>query len=407
MSKRAGEFITLDELLAEVGVDAARWYFASRGPRAPSTSTSSSRRSSRTRTPSITSSTRTRASRRSCARRPSRAPAGDDRGRHARRRPEALLARAVVRLPEVVEDAVAAEETHGITAYATELATTFHAFYRDARVVDPDAPERSAARLALARATQVTLANTLGVARDLRARRRCRRRAPAGAGQPAGPQRRRATRAETAASLPMTTHRVVPPVPGSTFAGPPAAPRAVVAAVSNAAASAAVSHSVCQAIAQRRRGPRGPPGGRRPSRRPHRVGRAGSRTPARASQTRAGTRRRCPGGSPSSPCRDPCRQGGRDGDLDGRLPRVVLLGVEDLLGRHGQAVVEASTPGQPPGALGRQERQARSCTGRAGLSRRMRRRLRRVTACGAGSSRRRMTSCSSCGLRLAAAPIAS
>ncbi len=31
MSKRAGEFITLDELLAEVGVDAARWFFASRG----------------------------------------------------------------------------------------------------------------------------------------------------------------------------------------------------------------------------------------------------------------------------------------------------------------------------------------------------------------------------------------
>ena len=31
MSKRAGEFVTLDELLAEVGVDAARWSFASRG----------------------------------------------------------------------------------------------------------------------------------------------------------------------------------------------------------------------------------------------------------------------------------------------------------------------------------------------------------------------------------------
>jgi arginyl-tRNA synthetase len=77
--------------------------------------------------------------------------------------PEAALARAVTRLPEVVEDAVIAEETHGITAYATELATTFHAFYRDARVVDAAAPERSAARLALARATQVTLANTLGL----------------------------------------------------------------------------------------------------------------------------------------------------------------------------------------------------------------------------------------------------
>jgi arginyl-tRNA synthetase len=77
--------------------------------------------------------------------------------------PEAALARAVVRFPEVVEDAVVAEETHGITAYATELATAFHAFYRDARVVDADAPERSASRLALARAAQVTLARTLGL----------------------------------------------------------------------------------------------------------------------------------------------------------------------------------------------------------------------------------------------------
>ena len=56
-----------------------------------------------------------------------------------------------------------AEETQGITAYATELATQFHAFYRDARVVDPDEPERSAKRLALAPATQATLANALGL----------------------------------------------------------------------------------------------------------------------------------------------------------------------------------------------------------------------------------------------------
>ena len=65
--------------------------------------------------------------------------------------------------PEVVEDAVAAQETHGITAYATELATQFHAFYRDARVVDADHPERSAKRLALALAAKSTLANALGL----------------------------------------------------------------------------------------------------------------------------------------------------------------------------------------------------------------------------------------------------
>ena len=77
--------------------------------------------------------------------------------------PEAALARAIVRYPEVVEDAARTEETHGVTAYATELATQFHAFYRDARVVDADEPARSAGRLALVSAARVTLANALGL----------------------------------------------------------------------------------------------------------------------------------------------------------------------------------------------------------------------------------------------------
>ena len=90
------------------------------------------------------------------------APAADVSGALAGA-PEAALARVIARLPEVVEDAVWAEETHGVTAYATELATQFHAFYRDAKVVDPDEPERSAKRLALAAAAKTTLANALGL----------------------------------------------------------------------------------------------------------------------------------------------------------------------------------------------------------------------------------------------------
>jgi arginyl-tRNA synthetase len=76
---------------------------------------------------------------------------------------EGRLARVIVRFPEVVEDAAAAQETHAITTYATELATAFHAFYRDARVVDPSEPERSAGRLALVGAARITLANALGL----------------------------------------------------------------------------------------------------------------------------------------------------------------------------------------------------------------------------------------------------
>jgi arginyl-tRNA synthetase len=166
MSKRAGTFITLDELLAEVGVDAARWFFASRGATSAIDFDIELAKKQSNENPvyyvqyahaRIASILRKAAE----AGLAPGATVGDALADAAG--PEAALARQVVRLPEVVEDAVVAEETQGITAYATELATAFHAFYRDARVIDASEPERSAARLALARATQVTLANTLAL----------------------------------------------------------------------------------------------------------------------------------------------------------------------------------------------------------------------------------------------------
>jgi arginyl-tRNA synthetase len=164
MSKRAGEFVTLDELLAEVGVDAARWFF---GSRAATTEIDfdielAKRQSNENPVYYVQYAHARIASILRRATEAGLAPAGSvgDLSPHS---PEAALARAIVRFPEVVEDAVAAEETHGITAYATELATQFHAFYRDARVVDEAQPGRSAARLALVSAAGTTLANALGL----------------------------------------------------------------------------------------------------------------------------------------------------------------------------------------------------------------------------------------------------
>ena len=164
MSKRAGEFITLDELVGEVGVDATRWFFASR---AATTAIDfdielAKKQSNENPVYYVQYAHARIASILRKAAEAGIAPATTVAGTLADG-PEAALAREVVRLPEVIEDAVVGEETHGITAYATELATAFHAFYRDARVVDPDAPDRSAARLALASATQITLARTLGL----------------------------------------------------------------------------------------------------------------------------------------------------------------------------------------------------------------------------------------------------
>ena len=164
MSKRAGEFITLDELLEEVGVDAARWSFASRAATSAIDFDIELAKKQSNENPvyyvqyahaRIASILRKAAE-------AGLAPAPSVAGNLADG-PEAALARAIVRLPEVIEDAVRAEETQGITAYATDLATAFHAFYRDARVVDTGEPARSAARLALAHAAQITLARTLAL----------------------------------------------------------------------------------------------------------------------------------------------------------------------------------------------------------------------------------------------------
>lgn len=164
MSKRAGTFVTLDDLLDAVGTDAARWFFASRAAHVEIDFDIELAKKQSAENPvyyvqyahaRIASILR----KADAAGLPTAAAidgllAGE---------PEAALARVVSRLPEVVEDAVLAEETQGVTAYATELATQFHAFYRDARVVDEAEPERSAKRLALALATKTTLANALGL----------------------------------------------------------------------------------------------------------------------------------------------------------------------------------------------------------------------------------------------------
>ncbi len=164
MSKRAGNFVTLDELLSEIGVDAARWFFASRGANMNiDFDIELAKKQSNENPVYYVQYAHARIA--SILRKAGEVGLGaatDLRGAAADG-PDGALARVVVRYPEVVEDAAAAQETQGVTTYAAELATAFHAFYRDAKVLDPAEPARSAARLALVDATRITLASALGL----------------------------------------------------------------------------------------------------------------------------------------------------------------------------------------------------------------------------------------------------
>lgn len=73
---------------------------------------------------------------------------------------ELALIRQLIRLPEIIEDTAKDYQIQRIPQYAIDLATSFHQFYRDCKVLTEDKNLKEA-RLGLALSTQTVLKNTL------------------------------------------------------------------------------------------------------------------------------------------------------------------------------------------------------------------------------------------------------
>jgi arginyl-tRNA synthetase len=74
--------------------------------------------------------------------------------------PELTLIRRLIILPEIVEQVAVTLEPHHLPYYAQDLATVFHSFYKQCRVVSED-EALTKARLKLVKATQIALAKVL------------------------------------------------------------------------------------------------------------------------------------------------------------------------------------------------------------------------------------------------------
>jgi arginyl-tRNA synthetase len=74
--------------------------------------------------------------------------------------PELTLIRRLILLPEIVEQVAVTLEPHHLPYYAQDLATVFHSFYKQCRVVSED-EALTRARLKLVKATQIALAKVL------------------------------------------------------------------------------------------------------------------------------------------------------------------------------------------------------------------------------------------------------
>ncbi|HUG94841.1 MAG TPA: arginine--tRNA ligase [Pleomorphomonadaceae bacterium] len=164
MSKREGSFVTLDELVDEVGPDVTRFLFTLRSANQHlDFDLDLARQQSNENPVYYVQYAHARCS--SILRQPAAEALPDSPGEATSRLThpaEQALIRHLIRLPEVVADSATRRETHELPRYAMEVANLFSQFYRDCRVLTDDA-SLSTARLGVVRATRQVLANSLGL----------------------------------------------------------------------------------------------------------------------------------------------------------------------------------------------------------------------------------------------------
>ncbi|MCB0858284.1 MAG: arginine--tRNA ligase [Solirubrobacterales bacterium] len=163
MSKRAGDIVTLDELTADIGVDAARWFLLQRSHDRTIDLDLDLARSQSSDNPvyyvqyahaRIRSILRKAADEGSGGGDPLAAPVDPS---------EKLLVAKLLAFPAEVHEAAAKRAPHRICAYATDVAAAFHAFYRDCQVVGAEGDGVEAARVQLCDVTGATIRRSLGL----------------------------------------------------------------------------------------------------------------------------------------------------------------------------------------------------------------------------------------------------
>ena len=166
MSKRSGDFITVDELLDDIGVDASRWFMLWRSHETTVDLDLEIARAQSSENP-VYYVQYAHARIASILRKagegavPSTVPAPS--GRPPMEESEKVLVKRLLEFPEEVRVAARRRAPHRICAYSTAVAADFHAFYRDCQVVGAEGEGVESSRLGLCLATKRTIAAALGL----------------------------------------------------------------------------------------------------------------------------------------------------------------------------------------------------------------------------------------------------
>jgi len=166
MSTRAGKFVTLKEVVDEVGKDACRFFFLMRRSDSKLDFDLELAKKQSTDNPVFYvqyAHARVCSINRNAQDVGLQLPTSDSVQADLLQLPDELaLAKMMARYPEVIVGAALEYEPHRVTFYAQELAAKFHSYYNQHRVIVDD-PATSAARLYLVNAVRIVLNNALRV----------------------------------------------------------------------------------------------------------------------------------------------------------------------------------------------------------------------------------------------------
>ena len=161
MSKRTGNAITIRELCEDIGVDAARWFFASKDV---STHMDFDLKLARSRDNNNPVYYAQYAHSRMCSilKNPKVAPFHkQEKYDRLTDEKELQILKMISEFPAMVADAAASYKPNKMTEYIISLAKVFHSYYNSTKVSNPDDPDLTNQRLGLVEATRITLKNAM------------------------------------------------------------------------------------------------------------------------------------------------------------------------------------------------------------------------------------------------------
>lgn len=159
MSKRSGNAVTIRELIDEVGVDAARYFFISRAVEAQMEFDIGLAKKASNENPVYYIQYAHARAAALLERAPEFKP--QETYRHLTSEKEVVLLKLLDSFPDVVAEAAKLRQPNKITNFLMQLASAFHSFYGETKVVDDSDPEATNERVGLVLAVKNVLHNAL------------------------------------------------------------------------------------------------------------------------------------------------------------------------------------------------------------------------------------------------------